>query len=68
MITKVYREIVDELKKHDIPWRIEEGTRHHKIYVRGRMIGTFCKGQGSKNKDAKNIVSRIRKIVLTDPK
>lgn len=44
MAAKLYREIHRTLVRTGLPFQIEEGTKHHLVYVQGEHIYSFPKG------------------------
>jgi hypothetical protein len=48
-MSKALRLIEGELKKTGLPWRVEHGKKHHKIYLNDAMVGVFSIGTTSEN-------------------
>lgn len=55
--------IVEALDETGLPWRVEPGRKHRKIFVGEKMIGVVpLKGTGNRNGgDNLNIVAAIRR-------
>jgi hypothetical protein len=61
---KMPREVREALDVTGLPWELEEGSKHWKIKVKGRLAGILPKGPISqKNKPAiLNTVSQVRRL------
>lgn len=61
VITRMEREIVKLLRETGLPYRVESGGRHRKVYLDGTQIATFSEGPGV-GQDTKQIAARIRRF------
>lgn len=55
--------IEQALQSTGMPWEIEQGSRHRKIKVNGRMVGILPNGQLNSlhDRSLKNTISQIKK-------
>ncbi|MFA7239008.1 MAG: hypothetical protein WC091_02775 [Sulfuricellaceae bacterium] len=54
--------IQSELDSLTLPWRIEAGSKHAKLYVNGQFCGILCKAKQPNSKRAwLNIRAQIRR-------
>ncbi len=59
---KIPPEVRAALEAKGLPWAIEQGTRHHKIKIEGRLVGIMPRGRGSdRDRAQKNIIAQIRR-------
>ncbi len=64
MRPKINAEVKCELDKTGLPYEIEQGKRHLKIKVAGRLVGILPrdgKTSGGDQRSMKNLVSQIRR-------
>lgn len=60
---KMPNELREALEKTGLPWRSEEGTKHYKIKLAGRLVAIYPKG---KKREANlrvllNTISQVRR-------
>jgi hypothetical protein len=56
------KEVEQALEETGLPWEIEEGSRHRKIKVAGRLVGILphkARGQGGRGQ--RNVIAQIRR-------
>lgn len=60
---KIPTMIRDELERTGLPWTVEDGGRHNKIRLAGRLVGICPKGKKvfHRNRAELNLVSQIRR-------
>lgn len=66
MRTKLPDMLRKELERCPVPWRVENGTRHIKLFVNGQLAGVFSRGRNARadvGRDNLNIRAQIRRIV-----
>ena len=58
-------ELEEILNSCGLPWRIEDGSRHHKIYVGNRLAGVIPKGKSRNNLNTahKNMIAQVRRAI-----
>lgn len=61
------QELLVILRSSGHPWRIEEGTKHHKIILAGKMVAICPKGsrsnRNSPGRAFQNIRAQLRRAV-----
>lgn len=65
MINRAVRQLQDELARAGVPFEISEGTRHHKVFVDGRLVGIVSRrpSESANNRGAKNVRSQVRRAI-----
>lgn len=59
---KLPAEVREALEAKGRPWLIEEGRRHQKIKIDGRLVGILPKKPvGSGGRAQKNVIAQIRR-------
>lgn len=58
---KMRRTVIKALRETGMPWRIENGAKHKKIWLDGQMIAVMHNGSHNAGKDARNLVWAIRR-------
>lgn len=60
---KIPKPVRAALEAKGRPWVIEEGTRHQKIKIEGRLVGILPKGRNTERdpRAQKNIIAQIRR-------
>lgn len=62
---KTYKVIYKALEETGLPWTEKTGSKHHKLYLDGHLIGILPHGKNTANEASmrmnKNIVARIRR-------
>jgi hypothetical protein len=62
----IMREAKTFLDESGVDWRIENGKKHRKLFVNGRMVQVINRTGTSGNwRDAANFMARLRKVVRT---
>lgn len=61
---KIRREVESLLRATGKPWRIEEGTRHRKVFINEQFVGVFSRTKEHR-KDTDQIAKLIRKACAT---
>ena len=61
-------EIRELLENSGVPWRVDEGKRHHKIIVNGKFCGILPKGPMSRTISKRgheqlNTIAQIRRAI-----
>ncbi len=63
--SRLERNVRDFLKGQSLPWEIRLGGKHHKVYIKGKMVMTFSHGAQS-SRDIVLLKSIVRKITDAD--
>jgi hypothetical protein len=59
---RITAEVRAALEAKGLPWAIEQGTKHHKIKINGRLVGIMPRGRGTdRDRAQKNIIAQIRR-------
>lgn len=58
---KARRAVEQALRETGLPYRIENGGRHKKIWLGGRMIGVMHNGSQHGRRDCRNLLAAIRR-------
>lgn len=62
---KLPKTIAEELERSGLPWRLERGGRHHKIFVADRLAG-ILPHSGAREADRRselNTRAQVRRII-----
>lgn len=64
---KMRAEIEAALRATGLPWRIEKGQEHFKVFLRNRMIAVFSVSGSNHDigRDRQNILANIRRSART---
>lgn len=55
-------ELQEALERTGLPWGVEEGTKHIKVKLAGRLVGIFPRGkkQETKRRSLLNTIAQVR--------
>jgi hypothetical protein len=59
-------ELMQLLKESGVPWRIEDGTRHIKVFVRDRLTAVFPHSTHARKqayRSHKNALANVRRAI-----
>jgi hypothetical protein len=66
MILRLPNDVREELAKSRLPWRVEAGSRHYKLFVGPQLAAIFPKGGRhfeSSGRADKNTLAQLRRII-----
>jgi hypothetical protein len=60
---KLDRKTKQALEETGLPWSVEDGSKHHKIRLNGKLVGVFPYGKKTEASPCanNNIISNIRR-------
>lgn len=60
---QVSDELREELNRSGVPWRVEHGKRHDKLYVGGRMVQVLTRGRAISWYADANALACVRRAI-----
>lgn len=57
--------ISDELERLALPWRVEHGGKHFKLYVADKLAGTVSLDKDDRSRATLNVRAQVRRLAKT---
>lgn len=60
---QISEELREELDRSGVPWRVERGKKHDKLFVGNRMVQALTRGYGEYARSNRNATAVVRRAV-----